>query len=186
MTTTTPSRFEAGLDIESMYRSHYAAVMRYVRARVRSRDVAEDLVGDVFCRAAGAARRYIPLRETTLPWLYTIAAHRVADHYRRQRPTYNLDAIFGIEDGALSPDEQVAIRDQVEQVWRAAQNLPDSQRRALCLRYGEQCELREISARMGRSVEAVKLLIHRATRSIRASLDSGTPGLRGCAAGRAA
>lgn len=163
----------AVLDVECMYRTHYSAVMRYVRARVRSREVAEDLVSDVFCRAVGAARRYVPLRQTTLPWLYTIAAHRVADHYRRQRPACTLDAVFGISDDAPSPDSVVVQRDQIDRIWQAAKSLPPAQRRALWLRYGEGCDLKEIAARMGRSVEAVKLLIHRATRTIRGRLEVG-------------
>lgn len=174
MLNAESSEISAVLDVECMYRTHYSAVMRYVRARVRSREVAEDLVSDVFCRAVGAARRYVPLRQTTLPWLYTIAAHRVADHYRRQRPTCALDTVFGICEDAPSPDDVVAQRDQVEQIWEAAKMLPPAQRRALWLRYGEGRDLKEIAVRMDRSVEAVKLLIHRATRTIKGRLEAGT------------
>lgn len=155
------------LDVEELYREHHAAVMRYVRARVATRDLAEDLVADVFCRAAGASPRYRRLRESALPWLYTIAAHRVADHYRRQRPTCSLDAVFGLEDSAVGPAEKVLQRYDVKSVWEYSQLLPESQRTALWLRYGEDRDLKEIAARMGRTVEAVKLLIHRAVRGIR-------------------
>jgi hypothetical protein len=64
----------------------------------------------------------------------------------------------------------VVSREQVRQVWELSKTLPASQRRALWLRYGEELELKEIAAQMGRSVEAVKLLVHRAIRGIRANM----------------
>jgi RNA polymerase sigma-70 factor (ECF subfamily) len=134
--------------------------MRYVRARVASRELAEDLVGDVFCRALAALSSYRQLRATPLPWLYTIAAHRVADYYRSQRATFPIETIEALADGSDGPDEVVTARESMREVWEASKGLPESQRRALWFRYGEDLELKEIAARMKRSVDAVKLLIH--------------------------
>src|SRR5487761_371655 len=153
-----------------MYLHHHDAVFRYIRARVGSHAEAEDLTSDVFCKAVADLHRYRPLRSSALPWLYTIAAHRVADHYRAARPTNALDAAGHVADGGPSPLDVVVSRDMVRQVWELSKRLPASQRRALWLRYGEELELREIASRMGRSVEAVKLLVHRAVRAIRSSL----------------
>jgi RNA polymerase sigma-70 factor (ECF subfamily) len=149
--------------------------MRYVRARVASRELAEDLVSDVFCRALAALSSYRHLRATPLPWLYTIAAHRVADHYRSQRATLPIETIEVVADGSIGPDEVVATRESMRQVWEASKALPASQRRALWMRYGEDLELKEIALRMKRSVEAVKLLIHRAIRGIRSALEITDP-----------
>jgi RNA polymerase sigma-70 factor (ECF subfamily) len=156
---------------EAMYADHYAEVMRYVRARVASRELAEDLVSDVFCRALAALSSYRQLRDTPLPWLYAIAAHRVADHYRSQRATFPIETIEAVADGADGPDEVVTARESMREVWEASKVLPQSQRRALWFRYGEDLELKEIATRMERSVEAVKLLIHRAVRGIRRALE---------------
>jgi RNA polymerase sigma-70 factor (ECF subfamily) len=156
---------------EALYADHYAAVMRYIRGRVASRELAEDLVGDVFCRALAALSSYRQLRATPLPWLYTIAAHRVADHYRSQRATFPIETIDSVADGADGPEEVVTARESMREVWEASKALPESQRKALWFRYGEDLELKEIATRMERSVEAVKLLIHRAIRGIRRALE---------------
>jgi RNA polymerase sigma-70 factor (ECF subfamily) len=160
---------------EAMYRQHYQAVMRYVRARVATQELAEDLVSDVFCRALAAMSSYQQLRPTALPWLYTIAAHRVADYYRSRRTTCPIEAVEAVSDRTKGPEELVAEREALREVWKASQVLPDSQRRALWFRYGEELELREIAVRMGRSVEAVKLLLHRAIRGVRRALESTGP-----------
>lgn len=160
----------AAISASDMYRQHHDAVFRYIRARVGSHAEAEDLTSDVFCKAVVGLSRYRPLRSSALPWLYTIAAHRVADHYRAARPTNVLDDADQVPDRAPSPLDVAVTHDLVRQVWELAKRLPASQRTALWLRYGEELELREIAARMGRSVEAVKLLVHRAVRAIRGSL----------------
>lgn len=159
-----------GVDAEQLYRDHYAAVMRYVRSRVATKDIAEDLVSDVFYRAVGSAGAYQALHETPLPWLYRIAANRVADYYRRRRQTCSLEAASEARSPAPDPLESVVLQAEVLSVWEAARNLPATQRRALWLRYARQLELREIAILMGKSVEAVKLLIHRALKSVRAHL----------------
>lgn len=155
---------------EHMYADHYADVFRYVRRRVGSLTEAEDLASDVFCRAVAGLQRYRPMRSSALPWLYTIAAHRIADHYRQGRSAEQLGEAELVPDPGPDPSDLIERRDLVSQVWALAQSLPPSQRRALWLRYGEQLELREIAARMGRSVEAVKLLVHRAVRGVRMAM----------------
>ncbi|MGC1184971.1 MAG: sigma-70 family RNA polymerase sigma factor [Candidatus Dormiibacterota bacterium] len=159
-----------GAMASEMYLLHHGEVFRYVRARVGSLAEAEDITSDVFCKAVAGLKTYRTLRSSALPWLYTIAAHRVADHYRAARPTSELDEAAQIPDSGPNPADVVVSRDLVRQVWDLSKGLPASQRRALWLRYGEELELREIAAQMGRSVEAVKLLVHRAVRGIRGKL----------------
>lgn len=153
-----------------MFEQHYGTIFRYARARVGSHAQAEDLTADVFCKAVAGLARYRPLRPSTLPWLYTIASHQVADHYRRARPVTDLLEAEQLVDPAPNPADLVASSDLVRRVWRASKCLPPAQRTAVWLRYGEELELSEIALRMNRSVGAVKLLVHRGLRGVRAAL----------------
>jgi len=164
---------EIGIDPEAMYLDHHAAVLRYVRTRVNSSELAEDLVGDVFCSAVAKAEVYQNRRDTALPWLYRIAANRVADHYRRQRATCSLELATELADPAPDPIEIVARGETLRTVWRLSQELSAAQRTALWLRYGEDLELTTIAFQMGRSVAAVKVLIHRALRRLAVLLKEG-------------
>ncbi len=166
---------EIGIDPEAMYLTHYAAVLRYVRARVNSLELAEDLVGDVFCSAVAKANVYQNRRATALPWLYRIASNRVADYYRRQRLTYSLELAAALADPAPGPIEIVSGRETLRTIWQVSRALSVAQRTALWLRYGEDLELTSIAAQMDRSVAAVKVLIHRALRRLAALL--GAPNL---------
>ncbi|MGH7642869.1 MAG: RNA polymerase sigma factor [Candidatus Dormibacteria bacterium] len=178
--TTAASAGQLGAEPESdathdsvaaeMYSKHYPAVFRYVRSRVGTHTEAEDLTGDVFCKAVTGLKNYRTIRSSALPWLYTIAAHRVVDHYRAARPTAELDAAQMVADTSPNPADVVVTKDLIREVWELSNGLPPSQRRALWLRYGEDRELREIAVLMGRSVEAVKLLVHRAIRGVRTRL----------------
>ena len=156
--------------VGEMYQNHHETVLRYVQRRVECPQVAQDLTGDVFCKAVRMFASYQPVRDTALPWLYTIAAHTVADHYRRQRPTAALGLVPEVASPERGPDEVVVRRDLANRVWAAAGQLPVSQRQALWLRFGEDRDLADIANTMERSVMAVKLLIHRATRGVRARL----------------
>lgn len=169
-----------------MFEQHYGTIFRYARARVGSHAQAEDLTADVFCKAVAGLGRYRPLRPSTLPWLYTIASHQVADHYRRARPVTDLLEAEQLVDPAPNPADLVASKDLVRRVWRAAKRLPPAQRTAVWLRYGEELELSEIALRMNRSVGAVKLLVHRGLRGVRAAIGgSAEPDfVRASAAGR--
>src|SRR5580658_3646615 len=118
-----------------MYEQHYAEVFRYVRARVGSHTEAEDLTSDVFCKAVAGLESYRTMRSSALPWLYTIAAHRVADYYRASRPTAEIDEAAHIPDTGPNPADVVVSRDEVRHVWELSKSLPASQRRALWLRY---------------------------------------------------
>jgi RNA polymerase sigma factor (sigma-70 family) len=166
-------------NVSHMYQEHYAQVFRYVRARVGSHTEAEDLTSDVFCKAVAGLESYRTMRSSALPWLYTIAAHRVADYYRASRPTAELDEAAHVPDAGPNPADVVVSSEQVRHVWELSKSLPASQRLALWLRYGEELELKEIALLMGRSVEAVKLLVHRAIRGIRSNMPAaeGAPSL---------
>ncbi len=181
VSTTTCNSSTAAETAQRIYERHYSEVLRYLRARVATQMEAEDLASDVFCKAVAALGRYREMRPTALPWLYTIAAHRVADHYRSKRSVAQLEEAELIADPRPSPDDLVVTEELVRWVWANALALPGSQRRALWMRYGEQLELAEIAVRMGRSVQAVKLLVHRAIRGIRRSMQAAEAGRPGSA-----
>ncbi len=156
----------------ALYRDHYPQIYRYVRRRVATDEIAEDLAADVFLRAFVSAGSYRDLRGTPAPWLYRIAAHRVADHYRRVRPILALESLWQPLQTGADPADEVALSDSVSGVWRAARALPPNQRRALWLYYGAELDMGEVAAAMHKTREAAKLLLFRARRGVRLSLGS--------------
>src|SRR3954470_13295578 len=66
-----------------LYETHVASIYGYIRYRVVSVEIAQDLTSEVFLRMVRGLSNYkdqgVPFRA----WLFRIAANLIADHYRQ-------------------------------------------------------------------------------------------------------
>src|SRR5215510_14270944 len=72
-----PSRFA------DLYEKHFYRVYGYVARRVGDRHQAEDLTADVFREALAGIGKFEWRGAPFGSWLLGIAAHRIADHFKR-------------------------------------------------------------------------------------------------------
>jgi RNA polymerase sigma-70 factor (ECF subfamily) len=172
-----PRRFEA------LYRKYVAQVYSFAVYELRDHHAAEDATEAAFLRALVALPRFEERARaardgtdasTFRVWLFRIARNVIANERRRARrhPALSLDPL---SDGLVSEDaplEAGAIRrDEAGAAWAAVARLPDDRRRALTLRFLHEMSTSEIAAVLGRSEGAVRVLIHRALRSVARDLD---------------
>jgi RNA polymerase sigma-70 factor (ECF subfamily) len=122
---------------------------------------AEDLVQETFLRAYRNLGRYQPARPF-LPWLFTIARRAASSHWRKVRPTEELDSAADEADPGADPSAHAMAEERVASVWRMARRLRPKQYRALWLRYGEGFEIGEVAQVLGTNSIHVKVLLHRA------------------------
>ena len=66
---------------EALYGRHKGGLFRFVLRSVKARGEAEELFQDIWMRVIEARMRYQPKAKFTT-WLYTIAHHRLVDHWR--------------------------------------------------------------------------------------------------------
>jgi RNA polymerase sigma-70 factor, ECF subfamily len=171
-----PARFDA------LYRKYVAQVYSYAYYELRDHHEAEDATERTFLSALGALRRF---EERATPndgrgastfrvWLFQIARHAVAERRRRLRrhPEAPLEAAE-MTPAAMDVEGEAARRDDVASALEAIDRLPDDRRRALILRFVEEMSTTEIAGVLGRSDGAVRILIHRALRSV--ARDLGDP-----------
>jgi RNA polymerase sigma-70 factor (ECF subfamily) len=144
-------------DIERLYREHHARLVRLVERELHDHHDAEDVVQTAFLDAQRALERgTIP--HNPRAWLAAIALN-AARRLRRRR----LDA---------EPLEDFAVQEAsgMSEIRAALTNLPTEQRAAVLYRdvlglsYGETAE------QMGRSVNAVTMLLHRGRKRLRQTL----------------
>ena len=129
---------------------------------------------DAFIRAGGVegAAAEIPVDVSTFRvWLFRIARNVVANERRRdrRRPV----SLRWTTRRARRPDdmfESAAAREAGSAAWQAVARLPEDRRRAVVLRFVEEMSTAEIAAVLGRSEGAVRVLLHRALRSVAADL----------------
>lgn len=168
-----PAQFDA------LYRKYLAQVYAYALYELADHHAAEDATERTFLRALAALPRFRelarsedgPEASTFRVWLFRIARNVVANERRRRhrRPAESLDAALGagvaIADG-VDLEGELVTRDEAATALRAVRSLPDDRRRALLLRFVDEMSTAEIAGVLGRSEGAVRVLIHRALRSV--------------------
>jgi RNA polymerase sigma-70 factor, ECF subfamily len=161
-----PTRFE------TLYRRYVAQIYSFAVYQLADHHAAEDLTEQVFLQAMAALPRFRELpRETGgssfRSWLFQIARHLASNERRfaRRHPVANLDTALAVH-GPDDPAAAVAERDEAARAWRAVDRLPADRRTAVILRFVDELPIPEIAAILGRSEGAVRVLLHRALRSV--------------------
>ena len=165
-------------DFEAWFREHREAVYRYVRFRVATRDIAEDLTSDVFMKALRSLRSYDPRRSAPRTWLLRIARNAVTDYLRglqrRGRLHVSLDRAPDLVSRAPSQEERMLRAEQVQRLLNAVATLRAADQEVLSLRYGAGLANLEIAETLRISANAVAVRVHRALSRLRAAVeDSG-------------
>ena len=153
-----PHRFAA------LYEANFERVYAFVARRVRDRDEAQDLTADVFHQALANLPRFEWRGVPFAAWLFKIAAHTIADRWKRAARDRDVPDI--------SEPEQVSLEDLEHRarLFRLVDRLPADQRRVVVMRFAEQKSIREIAHELGRSEGAVKQLQFRGLQGLRAQL----------------
>lgn len=157
-----------------LYQRHVEAVYRYVFGRVRDKAVAEDITAQVFLKALEGLARYQPGDSPFAAWLYAIARARVVDHWRQQGRRPQAELIDALPSDEPQPgefvDNEIAWNRAIDVIAR----LTDDQQDVILLRFIGEMSLSEVADILGKSVEAVKAIQHRALASIARLLQGET------------
>ncbi len=166
-----PARFDA------LYRRYLAQVYSYAYYELGDHHAAEDATERTFLAALANLGRF---EERARPadgegastfrvWLFRIARNVVANERRttRRHPTGALDdATAAIVADPLDVEGRAVRNEEALAAWRAVGRLPADRRRAVVLRFVDEMSTAEIAGVLGRSEAAVRVLIHRALRSV--------------------
>lgn len=138
----------------------FPRLYRFFLARVGHHQDAEDLTTEVFLEAWRSRRRLRWRNRPFAAWLFGIARKRLASYYRdRPAPTTPLGETASVE-GPVVRDEFIAI-----EVHEILQRLSPEHREALALRYIVGLSGIEAAAATGRSHDAFRSLLRRATKA---------------------
>jgi RNA polymerase sigma-70 factor (ECF subfamily) len=155
-----------------LYQRHMPYVYHYHLARTGNADDAQDLTSQTFLAALEGIASYRG-QGSFGGWLFGIAAHKVADHYRRLRSVAPLEDAEYLPALDPPPDDIASQRLELAQISSALKTLSAEQAEALTLRIFGNLSAAEVGQIMGRSEAAAKMLVHRGLRSLRQALDPG-------------
>jgi RNA polymerase sigma-70 factor (ECF subfamily) len=163
-----PARFDA------LYRRYLARVYSYAYYELGDHHLAEDATEATFVSALMNLHRF---EERARPadgegastfrvWLFQIARNEIAGERRRtrRRPVEPIGETIVADP--LDVEAAAVQRDQAREAWRAVGRLPGERRQAMVLRFVDELSTAEIAGVLGRSEGAVRVLIHRALRSV--------------------
>jgi len=153
-----------------LYGRYMERVHRFLLARTGSVQDTQDLTSQTFLAALESINKY-GSRGSFGGWLFGIARHKLADHYRRRRVEVSLDGIESLHHADPSPEEVAEARLQLARVSKALQSLDGRQAEALALRIFGQLSAAEVGQVMGKSEAAVKMLVHRGLRKLQERLN---------------
>jgi RNA polymerase sigma-70 factor (ECF subfamily) len=158
-----------GDDYGELYREYLPRILNYVRLRVNSEDLAQDLTAEVFERAA-AKQHTLRKRGAFGGWLFRIARNVVAGYYRRRQPTIPLEYAGDLTSSAPSPPEVVMQQEEVARLRAAIGSLSEREQEIVRLKFGGGLGNKEIARVMGLRAGHVGVLVYRALRKLRAIL----------------
>lgn len=153
----------------------HPAIVRYCRARVgrggssSSYSSADDVAQEICLAVLSALPRYQDDCQSFLPFIYGIAAHKVADYYRRagrdkSDPTDTVPDCIDLDAG---PEQATMRNDTRARLDRLLSTLAPRQREILRLRLVVGLSAQETATAIGLTATAVRVAQHRALARLR-------------------
>ena len=171
-----------------LYRMYGAAIFRFCRRALPTREDAEDATTEVFMKVRQKLGTYDSSRPFTA-WLYKVASNHCWDMLRRRRIRQDLETgdleTLPLEHPDPSQLERLQAEHGSKEVRNGLQKLPDRARMALVLRYFAEMSYDEIAETLGVRRAFVGVLLLRARHQLRDVLAGNeAPLIRGAAGGK--
>jgi RNA polymerase sigma-70 factor (ECF subfamily) len=172
-------RYARGEDdaLDDLYRRAAPRLRAFLARLCGSLALADDLTQDAFLRIC-AARGSFAAGASALPWMYAIARNALRDHARREQVRWSYRQRHGHRDPATpfadvpgAGESTAMAREALGAVQEALMNAPVRQREAFVLLRFEGLTLVEAAEVLGTTPGAVKILVFRAYKAVRAALD---------------
>ncbi|WP_440116950.1 RNA polymerase sigma factor [Paenibacillus sp. QZ-Y1] len=149
------------------YKNKVYGIMRGMGA---SHQDAQDLAQDTFIRIY----RYLPSRREGSrfsSWVYTIAVNRMRDFMRQKKPVMTAvdQGIEAVSDE--TPEKRVLHKEMQREIYRQLEQLPESYRLVLLLKYTNELTYEEIANITGMSAAQVRNALYRGKKMLKKQME---------------
>ena len=164
----------------TLYRRYLDRVFGYAFYQLRDHHDAEDATERIFLATLRALPGFRDQGSTFRAWLFRIAHNTVANTHRSRsrRRTEPIPDWFERPAPDADPARLLVVADQLREVRRAIEDMPDDRRQVVLLRFVDELSTAEIAEVLDRSPGAVRVLLHRALRDLAARLGRRDEDLR--------
>lgn len=154
-----------------LYDQYITQIFRFIVLKVDSRHIAEDITHEVFM---SAWQKLPNFKEQGYPfgsWLYTIARHKVIDHYRTKKGHLSIDDEAISESSLLQSDDQsdqlFDVSLKLTKIKQALSQLTDEQQEVITLRFVNDLQPSEIAHILNKREGTVRIIQHRAIQKLK-------------------
>lgn len=154
-------------DLDRLFRSYHAPIVRYLTRRLGDRDLAEELASETFVRAMRYLEEHGSV-SSERSWLFAVATNLVRDEARRDtRQRRHLELLRAEGAGQVQEAEPTSLERMQEAALarRAIDALVERDRVALLMKE-EGLDYHEIAAALGLSVGSMGTTLSRARRRL--------------------
>lgn len=159
-----------------LYDHYQPQIYRFIYLKVSHREEAEDLTHQVFfnswSRMADYKHRGFPFSS----WLYQIARNEVIDYYRTKKSHLDIEDVISEDISLPDFDDSIQITIDVkidtEKVKEAIKLLKPIEQDVIILRFVEDLSPSEVATVVDKTSQAVRIIQHRAIKSLKQILES--------------
>jgi RNA polymerase sigma-70 factor (ECF subfamily) len=157
---------------EQLFHRFYAGLFAYARSLVRSNEISEEIVQDVFYNI-WKNRETLRIQRSWQSYLYRSVYNNSMMHFRKSHREIPMDESY-IPDpvsGWPDPGEDLQYRELSEWVTHTMEALPERTREIFLLNREEGLKYREIALRLSISEKTVEAHMGKALKALRSSLE---------------
>ncbi len=149
--------------LASIWQDYHDKLLGFIRGRVESTSVAEDILQDVFIKIQlGLAS--LQNSERMENWIYQIVRNAVVDHYRSRRIFEELPQSLAVPE----PDQEAQARHEISTCLQPMlESLPPPYRDALRMSEIEGMKQKQVAEALGLSLSGAKSRVQRGRAMIR-------------------
>ncbi len=165
------------MDVAEIYNLYSKKVMSYIRSRITSQSIAEDLHSEVFLKVCAKIDDFDESKSSVSTWVYTITRNTVIDYFRTNRATCEIDENIGFMcDSADSTDTAevfsgIESKEELEELAKALERLSERERDIIILHYYSGITLKEVGEKLGCSYSTVRLTHNNALMKLKKILE---------------
>ncbi len=147
-----------------LYEANIKRIYDFIFFRTMNKEVAEDLVSEIFIKALRALPSFKIDGGSFSAWVYRIARHSLIDYYRKKK-TSALEDFDLSDEGSWSEEAEKKV--MFGKARELLLKLEPERREIVIMRIWDELSYAEISAITGKSEAAAKMIFKRAIETLR-------------------
>ncbi|HWO98175.1 MAG TPA: RNA polymerase sigma factor SigX [Bacillus sp. (in: firmicutes)] len=157
---------------QQLYEKYHQDLFQFLLYMVRNRELAEDLVQEVYIRVIKYYDRFEG-KSHEKTWLFSIARNTAIDHFRKQKSwKQRILDVFDwnntpLIDNMPLPEEVTMQREEIQHMYQCLEKCTVDQRTVIILRYIQSLSITETARVLGWTESKVKTTQHRAIQALK-------------------